>query len=146
MRKIIALLGTLSLAFFLGGCMGGPMQQQATTLNVNLSLAPGAQTTTVYLFALTSNGQFKRLDYFELMRKKSSGLNGEIASQSRVVLVPGSPKHLALNVGPNVRYFALAAAFPSAASNDKWHYSRRVHQGNNTINLIIGNGSIRSGR
>jgi len=145
MQKVFALFTTLSLAFFLGGCMGGPMQQ-ATTLNVNLSLAPGARTTTVYLFALTSNEQFKRLDYFELMRKKSSGLNGEIASQSRVVLVPGSPKHLTLNVGPNVRYFALAAAFPSAATNDKWHYSRKVHQGSNTINLLIGNGSIRSVR
>lgn len=127
--------------------MGGApvQQQQATTLNVNLSLAPGGKTTTVYLFALISNEQFKRLDYFELMRKKSSGLNGEIFSQTRAVLVPGSPKHLALNVGPNVHYFALAAAFPSAASNDKWRYIRTVHQGtNNTINLLVGNGHIRS--
>jgi len=80
MKKIIY-VGTLCFIFLLAGCASQEVpvaKPQETTLDIAVIASRTTTPLAVHFFALESDEQFKRLDYFELMRKKEFKLNGNI--------------------------------------------------------------------
>jgi type VI secretion system VasD/TssJ family lipoprotein len=136
-------LSALSIMFLLGGCFSQEVevpvaQPQATTLDIAVIASETSTPMAVHFFALESDEQFKRLDYFELMKKKQSKLNGDIVAQSKKILLPGEMEKRSIKVDKNIRYYAIVAGFKDVNDNDNWRYIQEIIPENkNDITLIL---------
>ena len=141
MKKMISTLA-LGTLLFLQGCsspaveMG--MKEAETKLNLTV-FASGTKTPlSVHFFALESDEQFKKLDYFELMKKKQSKLNGDIVSQTKKILVPSAVERQSIKLAGNVHFYAVVAGFKDVEENDNWRFIQEIKPGEeNDLTLIL---------
>lgn len=147
--KKLTYIGAVSLMLLLGGCFSQetevPVSQpQETTLDIAVIASGTTTPLAVHFFALESDEQFKRLDYFELMKKKSSKLNGDIVTQSKKILLPGEMEKRSIKVDKNIRYYAVVAGFKDVNDNDNWRYIQEIiPESKNDITLILSQSSMK---
>ena len=142
--------GAMCFMLLLGGCFSQeaevvPVSQpQETTLDIAVIASGTTTPLAVHFFALESDEQFKRLDYFELMKKKSSKLNGDIVTQSKKILLPGEMEKRSIKVDKNIRYYAVVAGFKDVNDNDNWRYIQEIiPESKNDITLILSQNSMK---
>lgn len=148
--KRLTYLWTLILMLTLNGCFSqqaveAPVEKaQATTLDIAV-IASGTNTPmAVHFFALETDEQFKRLDYFELMKKKQSKLGGDIVTQSKKILMPSEMEKRSIKVDKNIRYYAVVAGFKNVEDNDNWRFIQEIiPESKNDITLILDQNSMR---
>ena len=149
MRKLSYIL-ILGLVFALNGCFEDekvevPVEKpQETTLDIAV-IASGTKTPmAVHFFALETDERFKRLDYFELMKKKKTKLDGDIITHSKKTLLPGEMEKRAIKVDKNIRYFAVVVGFQNVEDNDNWRFIQEIIPENkNDITLMLNQNSMR---
>lgn len=146
----LSYIWTVGLMFALSGCFSQQaaeapiVKAQATTLDIAVIASGTSTPLAVHFFALESDEQFKRLDYFELMKKKQSKLNGDIVTQSKKILMPSEMEKRSIKVGKNIRYYAVVAGFKNVEDNDNWRFIQEIIPENkNDITLILGQNSMR---
>ena len=146
----------MSFAFMLSGCMSFfgdepevkqiPIQQapNPTTLDVAV-IASGIKTPiAVHFFELETDEYFKRLDYFELMRKKKSKLDGDIVKHSKKILNPLQMEKFYIRPEAKTRYYAIVVGFKDVKSNDKWRFIQEIiPERKNDITLILNQNSMK---
>ncbi len=145
MRQLIQSFGIFSLIFLLSGCFEVPMAKaQETVLDITVTASGTKTPLAVNFFALTSDEAFKRLDYFELMKKKSSRLNGDIITQSKKILSPGEMEKRSIKLSKDVRYYAVVVGFEDVDDNDNWRYIQEiVPESRNDITLVLNQDSMK---
>jgi len=141
--KQMLYIGSIGIMFLLGGCFSQEVEvpvekPQATTLDIAVIASGTSTPLAVHFFALENDEQFKRLDYFELMKKKQSKLNGDIVTQSKKILMPGEMEKRSIKVDKNIRYYAVVAGFKDVEDNDNWRYIQEIiPESKNDITLIL---------
>jgi type VI secretion system VasD/TssJ family lipoprotein len=139
----------LLMVMVLQGCFSQqaevPLEKpQETTLDIAVIASGTTTPIAVHFFALESDEQFKRLDYFELMKKKQSKLGGDIVSQSKKILSPGEMEKRSIKVDKNIRYYAVVAGFKDVEDNDNWRYIQEIiPESKNDITLILNQDSMK---
>jgi len=140
----------IGLMFALNGCFSqqtveAPVEKaQATTLDIAVIASGTSTPMAVHFFALETDEQFKRLDYFELMKKKQSKLGGDIVTQSKKILMPSEMEKRSIKVDKNIRYYAIVAGFKNVEDNDNWRFIQEIIPENkNDITLILDQNSMR---
>ncbi len=148
MKQWIQSFSIFSLIFLLNGCFSGDPEvpitkPQETVLDIAV-IASGTKTPlAVNFFALKSDEAFKRLDYFELMKKKSSGLNGDIITQSKKILSPGEMEKRSIKLSKDIRYYAVVVGFENVDDNDNWRYIQEIiPETRNDITLVLNQDSM----
>lgn len=147
--KKLTYIGAVSLMLLLGGCFSQETEvpvskPQETTLDIAVIASGTTTPLAVHFFALESDEQFKRLDYFELMKKKSSKLNGDIVTQSKKILLPGEMEKRSIKVDKNIRYYAVVAGFKDVNDNDNWRYIQEIiPESKNDITLILSQSNMK---
>lgn len=148
--KKMTYTGAMCFMLLLGGCFSQeaevvPVSQpQETTLDIAVIASGTTTPLAVHFFALESDEQFKRLDYFELMKKKTSKLNGDIVTQSKKILLPGEMEKRSIKVDKNIRYYAVVAGFKDVNDNDNWRYIQEIiPESKNDITLILSQSSMK---
>ena len=145
--KKIRYVGTLCFMLLLAGCASQEVpvaKPQETTLDIAVIASRTTTPLAVHFFALESDEQFKRLDYFELMRKKEFKLNGNIVTQSKKVLLPGEMEKRSIKIDKNIRYYAIVAGFKDVKDNDNWRYIQEIiPESKNDITLMISQNSMK---
>ena len=144
MKQLIQSFSIFSLLFLLNGCFfEEPDLSEETMLDISI-LASGTETPlAVNFFALRSDEAFKRLDYFELMKKKSSGLNGDIITQSKKILSPGEMEKRSIKLSKDIRYYAVVVGFENVDDNDNWRYIQEIiPETRNDITLVLNQDSM----
>ena len=147
MKKQFA-IATLGLALLLGGCASPGVElgikDAETTLNLAVYTSGTETPLSVHFFALESDDAFKKLDYFELMKKKESKLNGAIISQSKKILLPKDVERRSIKLDKNVHFYAVVAGFKDVDSNDNWRFIQKITpESENTLTLILSQDSIK---
>jgi len=123
-----------------------PIQQapNPTTLDVAVIASNTKTPIAVHFFELEADEYFKRLDYFELMKKKRSKLQGEIVRQSKKILNPAQMEKFHVRPSENVRYYAVVAGFKDVESNDNWRFIQEiVPERKNDITLILSQNNMK---
>ena len=148
--KKLTYLWTLILILALNGCFSqqaaeAPVEKaQATTLDIAVIASKTNTPMSVHFFALETDEQFKRLDYFELMKKKQSKLGGDIVAQSKKILMPSEMEKRSIKVDKNIRYYAVVAGFKNVEDNDNWRFIQEIiPESKNDITLILDQNSMR---
>jgi len=144
------------LPFVLSGCMSlfndapevksMPIQQapNPTTLDVAVIASNTKTPIAVHFFQLETDEYFKRLDYFELMKKKRSKLDGEIVKYSKKTLNPSQMEKFHVRPDPSTRYYAIVAGFKDVESNDNWRFIQEIiPERKNDITLILSQNSMK---
>jgi len=144
------------LPFVLSGCMSLfddapevksiPINQapNPTTLDVAVIASNTKTPIAVHFFELETDEYFKRLDYFELMKKKRSKLDGEIIKYSKKTLNPSQMEKFHVRPNANTRYYAIVAGFKDVESNDNWRFIQEIMpERKNDITLILSQNSMK---
>jgi len=128
------------------GAKNIPIQQapNPTTLDVAVIASNTKTPIAVHFFQLETDEYFKRLDYFELMKKKRSKLGGEIIKYSKKTLNPSQMEKFHVRPDVNTRYYAIVAGFKDVQSNDNWRFIQEViPERKNDITLILSQNSMK---
>ena len=126
MKKTLFSLVSLLI---LSGCVGGIMGDSRTKLHIKMFTTGTSAPMAIHLFALESIDHFKKLDYFELMKKRHSKLQGDILAQTKKTLMPGQVSTIHMEADRNARYFAVVAGFSNVNTNDNWRAIRSIRSG-----------------
>ena len=142
--------------FILSGCMSFfgdapevksiPIEQapNPTTLDVAVIASETKTPLAVHFFQLETDEYFKRLDYFELMKKKRSKLEGDIIKQSKKILNPSQMEKFHVRLDSNTRYYAVVVGFKDVESNDNWRFIQEIiPERKNDITLILSQNSMK---
>ncbi len=146
------LKGAIALAI-LAGFSGCSLWQKAeiplqkptpTTLDISVIASETKSPVAVHFFALESAEKFKKLDYFELMKKLRRKSSVDIEAHSKEILLPGEMEKRSIRLDDDVHYYAVVVGFKDVEDNDNWRFIQRIiPHTKNDITLIIEETSMR---
>lgn len=150
MRSLLKGAAALAILSALSGCSlwqkaEVPLQKPApTTLDISVIASETKTPVAVHFFALESDEKFKKLDYFELMKKLRRKKSIDIEAHSKEILLPGEMAKRSIRLDDDVHYYAVVVGFKNVEDNDNWRFIQRIvpHK-NNDITLILEEASIR---
>jgi len=141
-KRNLGILILTSFMFF--GCMSLQQGPGPTNLDVAVIASNTKTPIAVHFFQLETDEYFKRLDYFELMKKKRSKLGGEIIKYSKKTLNPSQVEKFHVRLDANTRHYAIVAGFKDVLSNDNWRFIQEIKPGRkNEITLMVSQNSMR---
>ncbi|WP_282609174.1 type VI secretion system lipoprotein TssJ [Pelagibius sp. Alg239-R121] len=114
MRLIYCLFAALLV---LGGCAEKKPSPTVIDLSISaaLNINPNAQgrasPVVLRVYHLTSPNAFEEADFFQLFEQDAAILGQDMIGREEIIVTPGAAQKVSQEVGPEVRYLGVIAAY-----------------------------------
>jgi type VI secretion system VasD/TssJ family lipoprotein len=136
MKKTTFLSTLFGILIMMQGCIH--LGTSPTTLSISVSASKTTAPIAVHFFELETDEVFKKLDYFELVKKKQHTKDRSIVSRSKKILLPTEIEKRNIILDARIKYYAVIVGFKDIDKNDNWRFIKKlIPNTQNEISIIL---------